>query len=172
MNKHEQASMAGLVVIDDGGELRASSLAIAARSGVKHKNVLDLVKTYEGSLAEFGRVAFETLPFDTAGGRQMRQVAMLNEHQSTLLVTMMRNAPQVVAMKIALVKEFYRMRNELSRRERGLWMQMQDLIAKEVNSQVRASFGAHLMLDRKRELPALRDERAMLEAAIQPSLLN
>lgn len=56
--------------------------------------------------------------------------------------------------------------------QRGLWQQMQALIAKEVGSQVRASFGSHLMLNRKRELPGLRTEREMLESAIQPSLLN
>lgn len=56
--------------------------------------------------------------------------------------------------------------------QRNLWQQLQALVAKEVASEVRASFGSHLMLDRKRELPSLRDERHMLEAAIQPSLLN
>jgi hypothetical protein len=56
--------------------------------------------------------------------------------------------------------------------QQDLWMQMQALVAKEVNSQVRATFGSHLMLKRKREIPPLRDERALLEAAIQPSLLT
>lgn len=56
--------------------------------------------------------------------------------------------------------------------QQTLWQQMQALIAKEVGSQVRASFGSHLMLTRKRELPTLREERGFLEAAIQPSLLN
>ena len=56
--------------------------------------------------------------------------------------------------------------------QKTLWQQMQALIAKEVGSQVRASFGSHLMLTRKRELPALRDERESLETAMQPSLLN
>lgn len=54
----------------------------------------------------------------------------------------------------------------------GLWLQMQALVAKEVTSQVRASFGSHLMLQRKREIPPLKTEREILEAAIQPSLLN
>jgi phage regulator Rha-like protein len=99
-------------------------------------------------------------------------VAVLNEHQCTLLIAMMRNNKQVIRFKIGLVKEFYRMRDELGRREDNLWQQMQALIAKEVGSQVRASFGSHLMLTRKREIPQLRDERGMLEAAIQPSLLN
>jgi hypothetical protein len=56
--------------------------------------------------------------------------------------------------------------------QQTLWQQMQALIEKEVGSQVRASFGSHLMLTRKRELPALRDERESLETAMQPSLLN
>lgn len=56
--------------------------------------------------------------------------------------------------------------------QQNLWRQMQALIAKEVGSQVRATFGSHLMLDRKREIPGLRNERQMLETAIQPSLLN
>lgn len=56
--------------------------------------------------------------------------------------------------------------------QQDLWQQMQALVAKEVGSQVRASFGSHLMLERKRELPNLRDERCMLENLLQPSLLN
>ena len=56
--------------------------------------------------------------------------------------------------------------------QQGLWLQMQALIAKEVGSQVKASFGSHLMLQRKKEIPPLRTEREILEAAIQPSLLN
>lgn len=54
----------------------------------------------------------------------------------------------------------------------GLWLQMQALVAREVESQVRASFGSHLMLKRKKEIPPLKTERELLEAAIQPSLLN
>lgn len=56
--------------------------------------------------------------------------------------------------------------------QQNLWMQMQALIAREVESQVRASFGSHLMLTRKREKPQLLTEREILESAIQPSLLN
>jgi hypothetical protein len=49
---------------------------------------------------------------------------------------------------------------------------MQALIAREVESKVRASFGSRLMLERKREIPDFREQRNVLEAAIQPSLLN
>jgi hypothetical protein len=46
-----------------------------------------------------------------------------------------------VQLKIAPVKEFFRMRDELGRREQNLWQQMRALIASEVESKVRASFG-------------------------------
>lgn len=54
----------------------------------------------------------------------------------------------------------------------NLWRQMQALIAKEVESKVRASFGSHLMLERKREIPRFDEERSLLESQIQPSLLT
>lgn len=52
----------------------------------------------------------------------------------------------------------------------GLWQQMHALIAREVDSKVRASFGSHLMHERKREIPRIDAERARLEAEIQPTL--
>lgn len=54
----------------------------------------------------------------------------------------------------------------------NLWQQMQALIAREVESKVRASFGSHLMLERKREIPQFDAERDLLERQIQPSLLT
>lgn len=67
-----------------------------------------------------------------------------------------------------VIEAFDRMRGD----QQGLWQQMQALIAREVESKVRASFGSHLMLERKREIPAFRDERMLLNDQIQPSLLN
>lgn len=165
-------NLAGLVAIDEGGELRTSSLVLASGMGQQHRSVIQLIRNHASSLEEFGRVAFEVQPFDTRGGRQNREIAMLNEPQATLLICMMRNSAKVVGFKVGLVHEFYRMREELKRRENNLWQQMQALIAKEVESQVRASFGSQLLLTRKKEIPSLRDEREMLESAIQPSLLN
>ncbi|ATQ74844.1 hypothetical protein CR152_32035 [Massilia violaceinigra] len=165
-------NLAGLVAVSTDGELRASSLVLARGIGQPHATVIKLARKHVSDLEQLGRVGFEIQPFDTEGGIQRREIAMLNESQSTLLIALMRNSKKVVEFKIALVKEFYRMRDALSRGERNLWQQMQALIAKEVASEVRASFGSHLMLDRKRELPSLRDERHLLETAIQPSLLN
>lgn len=165
-------NLAGLVTIDSDGELRTSSLVLANGMKQQHASVIKLIRRYIAELEQYGRVGFEIQSFDTKGGRQSREMAMLNEHQSTLLICLLKNNQRTVQFKIGLVNEFYRMKAELSHREKNLWQQMQAHIAKEVESQVRASFGSHLMLKRKEEKPKLQTEREMLESAIQPSLLN
>jgi len=47
---------------------------------------------------------------------------------------------------------------------------MQALIAREVESKVRASFGSHLMLERKREIPQLHANISTLREEIEPPL--
>lgn len=56
------------------------------------------------------------------------------------------------------------------RRGVGLLEQRLALEARDANSMVRASFGAHLMLDRRRELPTLKRERAVLAEQMEPDL--
>ncbi|MBJ9593243.1 Rha family transcriptional regulator [Burkholderia seminalis] len=157
------------LVVPVDGEARASSEIIANGVGQGHRGLMQLIRSYLDSFEEFGKVQFE-MRLNRRGSPT--EYAMLNEHQATLLITFMRNSPKVIAFKIALVKEFFRMRDELGRREQTLWQQMQALIAREVESKVRASFGSHLMLARKRELPGLDAERELLESQMQPSLLN
>jgi phage regulator Rha-like protein len=159
------------LVVPIEGEARASSEIIARGVEVQHKNVLAMIRKYERDLSEFGQVAFQTRNPARQGGRPT-EYAMLNEQHATLLLAFMRNSPKVIEFKIALVKEFFRMRDELGKREQSLWKQMQELIAKEVESKIRASFGSHLMLERKREIPKFEERRFWLESQIQPSLLN
>lgn len=52
----------------------------------------------------------------------------------------------------------------------GAYRQLQALVAEEVSTQVRASFGSRLMLERKRAIPEFRRRRERLESEIQPSL--
>lgn len=88
----------------------ASSAAIADGTENQHKNVLELIRTYRADLEEFGGVAFETQPFETPGGLQRREVALLNEEQSTLLITYLRNNEIVRGFKKRLVRSFYEQR--------------------------------------------------------------
>lgn len=102
------------LVRDAEGDPRVSTATIAEHSEVQHKNVLELVRKNIEDFEDFGRVAFETRTFDTLGGPQKREVAMLNEPQSTLLITFLRNTAIVKAFKKALVKAFYDMRRQLA----------------------------------------------------------
>ena len=88
----------------------ASSAAIADGTDNQHKNVMELIRTYQADLEEFGGVAFETRPFETAGGQQQREVALLNEEQATLLITYLRNNEVVRGFKKRLVRGFFDLR--------------------------------------------------------------
>lgn len=94
-------------------EPMTTSLAIAEGVQLQHKNVIELIRKHIEPLSNFGRVAFETRPFETDGGNQWRDVAYLNEPQSTLLITFMRNSEIVIAFKIALVKAFFELRDHV-----------------------------------------------------------
>lgn len=109
-----------LVNKDNSGELVTTSLAIADGTENDHASVIRLVRTYLSDIEEFGGVRFEIEPFETNGGQQTREVAILNEQQATLLITYMRNSEIVRTFKKRLVKAFYELRSsktELSRIE-------------------------------------------------------
>ena len=90
-----------------------TSEIIAKALNKRHHDVIELIRKYISQLDNFGRVAFKTTPFETKGGVQRKEIAYLNEAQSTLLVTLMRNSEKVVKFKLALVKAFFEMRQQL-----------------------------------------------------------
>lgn len=97
--------------------LAVTSETIAQGSGIQHKNVLDLIENRRSDFEQFGQTAFEARSGERrpqGGTGRPTRVALLNEPQSTLLMTFMRNTDQVVAFKVALVKAFYHMANQLN----------------------------------------------------------
>lgn len=104
-----------LVFLSKNGLPLTTSLIIAESLERKHHSIIQLIHNHEDDLnAVAGRVAFQMQSFDTAGGVQSREIAFLNEQQTTLLITFMTNTPKVVKFKIALVKAFYEMRKLLA----------------------------------------------------------
>jgi phage regulator Rha-like protein len=97
-----------IVIIKDGDAVTTTA-AIADGTGNEHGSVIALVRRYQADFEEFGRVRFEIEPFETAGGIQSREIALLDEQQSTLLLTYMRNTVIVRAFKKKLVREFWEM---------------------------------------------------------------
>lgn len=99
------------LVTFEKGEVRTTSLILAEGTGNQHHAIIQLVRKYQDDLEEFGRVAFQMRPFETAGGTQTREIAMLNEQQATLIMTYMKNTPIVREFKKALVRAFFELRD-------------------------------------------------------------
>lgn len=93
------------------GEAVAYSTVIAEGTENEHASVVRLVRTYQSDLEEFGRVGFEIEPFETPGGQQQREVALLNEQQTTLILTYLRNNEIVRGFKKRLVRRFFELRD-------------------------------------------------------------
>jgi phage regulator Rha-like protein len=95
-------------------EPKTTSLKIASGTQNPHATVIKLVRKYRDDLSEFGFVGFEIQPraIGKHGGSDT-EYAVLNEQQTTLLFTYMRNTPVMREFKKALVREFFAMREEL-----------------------------------------------------------
>lgn len=93
------------------GEVVVTSLTIAQGAGVEHRAVLQLIDKHQAKLERFGTNAFEMRSQDR-GGHPVR-IALLNEQQSTLLMTFMRNTEKVIDFKVALVDAFFAMAKQL-----------------------------------------------------------
>ena len=106
--------MKDLVIIQDE-TMVTTTLAIAEGTGVEHRAVIQLVRKHIKDFQELGPCAFQMRVVKRSqGGGNKGEIALLNEHQATLLITYMRNSDIVRAFKVKLVKEFYRMAGELA----------------------------------------------------------
>lgn len=95
-----------------------TSEVIAEFAGVKHHAIQQLISKHESDFKEFGVIAFEMRkpPAGSRGGRP-ETIYHLNEEQATLLMTYLKNTEQVRQFKKELVRQFYRMRSELNKRQ-------------------------------------------------------
>ena len=105
-----------LVFLSSNNLPLTTTVIIADSLNKRHTDVLALTHKYEPELRNFGSVPFKTelKKAGIHGAQQEAEYAYLNEQQATLLISMMRNSPKVIAFKIALVKAFYEMRQALA----------------------------------------------------------
>lgn len=116
--------MTNIVFMGDAGLPVTSSLIIAEGVNQPHKNVISLVRKYKERLEGFGRVEFKIQPFETTGGIQRREVAILNQEQATLLMTCLRNNDVVLDFKAALVAAFFEMAKKLRDQQAAVLAQL------------------------------------------------
>ena len=94
-------------------QLVTTTLAIAEGTNNDHASVIKLVRSYQTDLEEFGLLDFKS---ESTGGRPT-EYALLNEQQSTLIMTYMRNSDIVRKFKKRLVKGFWEMRSQLASKQ-------------------------------------------------------
>lgn len=90
-------------------EAFTDSRILAQGAEVEHRAVIQLITNHLDDVSEFGRVAFQMIPFETNGGIQKMKVCRLNEQQATFVISLMKNTKPIVAFKKELVKQFYKM---------------------------------------------------------------
>ncbi|GAO99214.1 Rha family transcriptional regulator [Fructobacillus ficulneus] len=121
-------------------KLYTTTEVIAEYTGIKYKSVYESVRNNQDDLKELGVLPFEmVVPQKGTVGGQPKKVYQLNEPQATLLITYLRNTPQVKKFKKALVKAFYSMKQELD----------QAKLSRELNKRANISLAETI----KEELP-------------------
>jgi Rha family phage regulatory protein len=128
--------------------------------GKRHKNVLRASDNLQCS-PEFSLLNFEEREFVDERGKLRRMVKMTKD--GFMLLVMGFKGEVAMAIKEAYIAAFNAMAAYIMQHQQSLWQQMQALIAKENQSKVKASFGSHLMLVRKRDLPAVKAAHAELD---------
>jgi len=101
--------------MDGKKEPYTTSEIIAECAGVQHHTVTRLLRNHKERFTAFGFYGFEIHKLDGKG--RPKKVYRLNEQQATLLITYLDNTPQVIDFKTNLVKAFFEMRDELSKRQ-------------------------------------------------------
>lgn len=159
-----------IVQIASDGEARASTEAIATGYELQHKNVLSLLKRYTTQMRGFGEVAFETR-LNSQGSPT--EYALLNERQTMLLLTLMRNSVKVVEFKVQLIQEFCRITDALKNRDMTMWDKRLKFEAKDKASRTLGTVGSRLMHTRRKEKPILETDRLrIIEEMEQPLFTN
>lgn len=101
-----------------GQQLFTTSLIVAEGCKLEHKEAIATVRKFKSDFEELGRLAFESRKGEAlpqGGFAKSTEYAILNEDQATYLIMSFRNTPIVRRFKLALVKEFRRVKTELER---------------------------------------------------------
>ncbi|OHX10492.1 hypothetical protein BI347_22205 [Chromobacterium sphagni] len=157
----------GFVMLS-GGHVLTDSLRVAEKFGKRHGDVLRAVDRLDCG-DDFWRRNFASREYTDMRGKCWRLVEMTKD--GFMFLVMGFTGKQAARVKVAFINAFNAMAEQLNRRDLTLWKQLQDWSMREANSKVRASFGSHLMLVRKREKPRLETERVGLENQMQYRLL-
>lgn len=101
-----------------GDKPRVDSRLLAEHMNVQHKNSMELLQTHKAAFLELGHLRFQTeVGYRAQGGGKAERFALLNEDQAYFLLSLSRNTPRVVALKVKLVKAFSAARKAAQQRQ-------------------------------------------------------
>lgn len=156
-----------LVSIDANQNIVTTSLAIADGVGNSHKTVMQLIRQNLSDLNEFGNTAFEMRNSKSGGGRPT-EYALLNEQQSTLLLTYMRNNEIVKKFKLRLVKAFFEMRDQLQGQKPDMSnMSRLDILKLAIEAEENNLRLAHVNHELAEQKEALEEHKGELEKTLE-----
>ncbi len=161
------------VVLSDT-TLTTDSRRVAKHFKKAHKSVLRACDNLDCS-AEFRGLNFaptvETRVNPSGGAPIPSRVIQMTKDGFVMLV-MGFTGKEAMKTKEAYIKAFNSMAEQLQRISSSLWTQRLDLEKREATSFMWASFGAKRMQERRYEKPLLENERAILDAEMQPALFQ
>jgi len=99
------------LIIFRGGKMFTTTLAISEGINNDHNSVVLLLKKYS-YLEDFSGIEFHKYKKEKGAGRAA-EVAYLSELQATILITLMKNSPEVIDFKVKLAKAFFKQRKIL-----------------------------------------------------------
>lgn len=105
-----------LVFLTDGSvnaEPYTTGDIIAKYAGLTHHAVNSLIYRYHRIISRKGKRSYVAFEMQRTKAGRLKKVYRLNEKQSSFLITLFHNTPQVVRFKDALNEEFYAMKEEL-----------------------------------------------------------
>lgn len=156
------------VVLNDT-TLTTDSRRVAKHFGKRHDTVLRAFDAMDCG-DEFRHRNFAVAEEADAQGKPRRIVRMTKD--GFVLLAMGFNGSAAMKMKIAYINAFNAMADQLQQIGMSLWNQRLELEKKDATSFMWASFGSKLMLNRKHELPDIRETRERLSNEMEPGLFS
>lgn len=133
----------------DGDKLVTDSLTVAKTFGKEQETFLRAFDNLKCSLT-FNRRNFVPVEYRDEKSEMRRLIKMIKDDFMMQVMGFTRKA--AMAFEEAYIAAFDAMAAYIAQHQQSLWQRIQALIAKEPQSKVKASYGSHLMLARKRGL--------------------
>jgi len=101
------------LVVNRNGTPATSQAILVNNTQNSDKSIQQLIRTHKEALEKFGEIGFTSETIKGKTGSTKKKNYYLNEQQSYLFITFLKNSKEVVEFKIKLIEEFFKMKQEL-----------------------------------------------------------